>query len=329
MIKVTVLYNVTKSLPNGLPEDLQTTEAKTDAIVISRYLKKEGFDCELFEVKENNYQRLTSLKTDVCFNLCYGIGSLPNSEHKIPQILDFAKIPYTGSNSWAMLLTTNKAKAKKLFQKNGIPTPDFQITNHQEFKLQRNLKFPLIVKPLREDSSCGIRQKSVVKNKKELIAQVEQILSTYKQPVLLEEYIDGRELRVSILGNGKKATVLPITEISFQGSYKNKWKIVDFAAKWDHSADKDTPAHKARLDRKVYKKIATLALKVYRLCGCTDYADIDVRLKGDVFYFIEVNCNPGIAPTDGTARLAKAAGLTYGRYLKTIVLSALKRKKKP
>ena len=122
----------------------------------------------------------------------------------------------------------------------------------------------------------------------------------------------------------EKAMVLPITEISFKGSYKNKWKIVDFNAKWDHDADKDTPARQAELDKILYKKIETLALKAYRLCGCTDYAYIDFLLaKNNKPFFLEVNCNPGIAPTDGTERLAKSAGLTYGGYLKKIVLSAL------
>lgn len=324
MIKVTVLYNVTKSLPHGLPEDLQTAEAKADALIIAKYLRKEGFETALFEVREDNYKKLSHLKTDVCFNLCYGIGSLPNTEHKIPELLNLSHIPYTGSGAKAMILTTNKAKVKALLKKNGISTPNWQVVVDNDFKLQKKLRFPLIVKPLKEDSSCGIRQKSVVKNKKELTAQAEQILSIYRQPALLEEYIDGRELRVSILGNGKKAVVLPITEISFQGTYENKWPIVDFEAKWDHDADKDTPARQAKLDKRLYKEIETIALKVYRLCGCTDYADIDFRLtKNNIPYFLETNCNPGIAPTDGTERLAKAAGLTYGEYLKKIVLSAL------
>ncbi|MCL5675792.1 MAG: ATP-grasp domain-containing protein [Patescibacteria group bacterium] len=323
MTKVTILYNVTKKLPGGTKEDLLTTDLTADAKAINKYLKREGFACQLFEVTENNYQQLRHFKTDVCFNLCYGIGSLPNSEHKIPQILEKAKIAYTGANAKAILLTTNKAKTKRLLLKNNIPTPKWQIIHNNNFQLSKNFKFPLMVKPLSEDSSCGIKQDSVATNTEELKKQIKKLLAVYKQPVLAEEYIEGRELRVSILGNSGTARVLPITEISFKGAYKKKWKIVDFNAKWDDKFDKDTPAKQAKLDKTIYRKIEKLALKVYRLCGCSGYADIDIRLRKETPYFIEVNCNPGIAPTDGTERLAKAAGITYGQYLKAIVMLAL------
>lgn len=328
MIKVTVLYNVTKSLPHGTSEDLKTTDLTIDAHAIKKNLEKEGYIVDLFELSETSLPKLFSLKTDVFFNLCYGIGSLPNSEHKVPRILEKMKAVYTGSSDRAMLLTTDKEKAKSLLQKNHIPTPNFQVVKSNKFKLNKMLHFPLIVKPAQEDSSCGIQQNSVAKDLSELKKQIKIILKLYKQPVLIEEYIDGRELRVSILGNGKNAKVLPITEISFHGAYANKWKIVDFNAKWDHDADKDTPAHQAKLDKRLYWKIETLALKAYSLCGCTDYADIDFRLaKTNTPYFLEINCNPGIAPHDGMERLAKTAGLTYGGYLKQIVVSALARKR--
>lgn len=327
MIKVIILYNVIKSLPYGTTDDLKTTDLTTDAHAIKKYLEKEGFTVGLFELSEKSLQKLSFLKTDVFFNLCYGIGSLPNSEYMVPQVLEKMKVAYTGSCAQAILLTTDKAKTKFLLQKNHIPTPNFQVVQNTEYFIKKTMRFPLFVKPAKEDSSCGISQQSVVRNANELKKQVQFVLKEYEQPALIEEYIDGKELRVSVLGNGKNARVLPISEISFQGSYKNKWPIVDFAAKWDHDADKDTPGHQAKLSRGVYKKIESLALKAYHLCGCTDYADIDIRLKGETPFFIEINCNPGIAPTDGMDRLANAAGLTYGEYLKQIVLSALARKK--
>ncbi len=299
-----------------------------DVKAIHKALVKEGFSVHDFEINEENTKELLSIKTDVFFNLSYGIGSLPNSEWDVPKLLDKTKIPFTGSSAKAMILTTDKAITKTLFYNNHIPTPSFQVVKTDKFNLVKSLRFPLITKPQKEDSSCGIQQSSVVNNLNELRKQVKIILKRYKQPVLIEEYIDGRELRISILGNGTNARVLPITEISFKGSYKNKWPIVDFVAKWEHDADKDTPAAQAKLDNKLYKKIEQLSLKAYNLCGCTDYADIDIRLaKDNTPYFIEINCNPGIAPTDGTSRLAKSAGLTYGKYLEEIVLSAYSRRK--
>lgn len=328
-MKITILYNVTKALTYGMKEDLQTMDLTSDVKAIHKALVKEGFIVDDFEINEKNTNELLLHQTDVFFNLSYGIGSLPNSEWEVPKLLEQTKIPYTGSSAKAMILTTDKAKTKMLLHKKHIPTPNFQVVKSAKFNLKKSLLFPLITKPQKEDSSCGIQQSSVVNNINELRKQVKIILKTYQQPVLIEEYIDGRELRISILGNGKKVRVLPITEISFKGSYKSKWRIVDFSAKWDHDADKDTPAAQAKLDKKLYKKIEKLSLKAYNLCSCRDYADIDIRLaKNDTPYFIEINCNPGIAPTDGTSRLAKAAGLTYGKYLKEIVLSAYSRKQK-
>lgn len=326
--KVTVLYNITSNLTAGVKEDLQTMDLTKDVKSIHKALVREGFLVDDFEINENNTKELLLHKTDVFFNLSYGIGSLPYSEWEVPRLLEKINIPYTGSSAKAIVLTTDKAKTKMLLRKNHIPTPNFQVVKTVKFNLKKSLSFPLITKPQKEDSSCGILQSSIVKNLKDLKKQVKNILKTYKQPVLIEEYIDGRELRISILGNGQKARVLPITEISFRGSYRGKWPIVDFAAKWDHDADKDTPAARAKLDKKLYKKIEQLSLKTYNLCGCRDYADIDIRLaKDNIPYFIEINCNPGIAPTDGMERLAKTVGLTYGGYLKKIASWALARKK--
>ncbi len=328
--KVTVLYNVTTGLVHGTNEDLQTAELLEDAKIISRTLKDLNYNSDIFELKEDNTKEIFNLKTDVFFNLCYGIGTTPDSEHKVAELLEKTGKPYTGSSPKAILLTADKAETKRLLLKNEIPTPKFQTVNSEKFDIDPKLKFPLITKPVREDSSSGIKQNAVVTDFISLQKNVRFLLDAYKEPVLIEEYIDGRELRISLLGNASQTRVLPITEIKFINSFNDgsKWKIVDFEAKWDEKSTsyRDTPTGVAKLNDKLKKKIESYALQAYNLSFCRDYADIDVRLSYDnTPYFIEINCNPGLAPTDGTERLAKSAGMTYQEYIEKIVLCALAR----
>jgi D-alanine-D-alanine ligase len=158
------------------------------------------------------------------------------------------------------------------------------------------------------------------------VANLEKI---YHEPVLVEEYIDGRELNVTVLGNGKNAKVLPTSEIIFGKSFAHKYKVVDFAAKWqkDSSAYKDTVGFcPAKLSEESKKKIEETCLAAFRITGCRDYARVDIRLsKEGIPFVLEVNANPGVGPEDGATRSALAAGYSYPSFLSEIVKIALLR----
>ena len=132
----------------------------------------------------------------------------------MPALLDFLGIPYTGSNSFSLALALNKAMSKRIFRYEDIPTPEFQVFNSIQLPLNPKLKFPLIVKPNFEGSGKGISSTSVVNNKDELYRQIEKTISGYKQEALVEEFIQGKELTVGVLSNGK-TMVMPILEIDF------------------------------------------------------------------------------------------------------------------
>lgn len=324
---VTVLYNKVTQLQFGEKEDiLADDDTVKTAVGIARVLKKLGYKVLLFEVNKKTALQLPRIKTDFFFNFCGGLGNLPNSEHLIPELLEKTKIPYSGADGKHLLLTTDKISTKKLFIQNKIPTPQFQVFQNSSDKLKAKLNFPLIVKPAAQDCSLGIREESVVNTKRQLHKQVAKIISEYHQPALVENYINTRELNVTVVGNGKQVKVLPISEIVFGKSYDNKkkWKIVDFAAKWFENSEsyKDTVGVcPANLSISIKNKIENLALRAYRkICGNPGYARMDIRLSEDNrIYFLEINLNPDVSDNMGAARSAKANGWSYGEFLNQII----------
>lgn len=330
--KVTIIYNKVNQLNSGEPYDILADEdtIKT-AAAIKETLEKEGIDADLFPVREDNFTQLLTLHTDLFFNICYGVGSLTKTEQEIPKLLDHIGIPYTGASSDSIRLTTDKAATKRIFKKSKIPTPDFQIFKNSGQKLIDRLQFPLIVKPQSEDCSLGIHNDAIVTDKEHLYKKVLQLSREYHEPILVEQFINTRELNVTIIGNGNKIEVLPISEIIFGSSFDRdrKWKIVDFEAKWLEESDnyKDTVGVcPALLDPEIETEIKKHAVMAYKCCNCRDYARIDIRLDEDnTPYFLEVNLNPGIGPQDGAVRSAKAAGYSYSSFLKKLMDIALER----
>lgn len=330
--KITILYNEIRH-ENGMGKETLATEegGEEDALVVAKALSSVGHHTDIFELTEKSVNELSSLKENLIFNLADGIGSLDKTESEVPRILDRLGLSYTGAAAASMVLTTNKALTKIIFQQNNLPTAGFTVCSFPPEVLPSHLKFPLITKPVNEDCSLGISSKSVANSLSELRKNVEKILTDYKEPVLVEEYIDGREINVTVIGNGDKAKVLPLSEIVFGDSYDkgNKPKIVDFEAKWieDSSSYKDTAGVcPADLPTKDKDLIESLALSAYRLTGARDYARVDFRLDKKLNPFIlEVNVNPDLSPGMGASRSAKTSGLDYGEFMSTIAKIAAAR----
>jgi D-alanine-D-alanine ligase len=315
-MKIMVLYNRVVSKKIGHPEDLLADEdtVKTAQAIAANL--KINHRTKLFEVQENNLKKLTALKPDIFFNNAFGIGSLPKSEADLAGLLEKIGIPFTGSDARAILLTTDKKATKNLLKVNNLPVPG-------------DKKFPLIIKPASEDCSVGISARSVVRTKEELQRQTKRLEKVYKEEVLVEEFIDGRELNVTVLGNNGAARALPISEIVFGPSFEDKYKIVDFSAKWktDSVAYRETVGVcPADLPPKLAEEIKDLAVAAFLVTGCRDIARVDFRLsRQGKPYILEVNANPGVGPDDGATRSARAAGLTYLQFLEAIVQNALSR----
>jgi len=294
---------------------------------VQEAIMKLRWSCHLLPVKDDIKTLINSLelfRPDAVVNLCEAFFRRSKFEMNVPAVLELIKIPYTGSPPLTLGLCQNKGLTKHALKANEIPTPEYQIL--ESYKDWKNeIEFPLMVKPLREDASLGIMRKSFVKNNRQLKTRVDYINRRYKQPALVEKYIGGRELNVSILGN-EKPRVLPISEIIFER--KKEPKIVDYSAKWLEKSEEyqnTKPVCPAKLSSSVERNVKRISLKAYRLLGCRDYARVDIRLKNNTPYILEVNANPDISIDAGFVRSLKAAGISYKKFIREIVFFAIQR----
>ena len=280
-LKVDVLFNLPSTPKKGESIDyLAEAEVLDQVNAVQSSLEKLGFDHQLFPLKDDIEDLVRALKQyapDVVVNLCEGFRGDSHLEMHVPAVLEILGIPYTGADPLALGLCQDKGLAKDVLRAHEVPTPNYQIMGEID-PLRSNLNFPLFVKPLREDASIGISKRSFVRNIGELKVQVEYVNRVYRQPALIEEYIDGRELNVSILGNDDPL-VLPISEIIFD--FQSEPKIVDYASKWlkeskEYAGTK--PVCPANLDNETRMLVEKIALKAYRALRCRDYARVDIRL---------------------------------------------------
>jgi D-alanine-D-alanine ligase len=262
-------------------------------------------------------------KPDIAFNLLEGFADVPIWDQNVVAYLELMRLPYTGSNSRGLLLSRDKALAKKVLSYHRIRVADFVvIPRGRMVRRPRRLRFPLIVKSLTLDASIGISQASVVEDDAKLEERVRFIHESIGTDALVEEYIEGRELYVGILGNHRQK-VLPIWELSFAGLPEESRKIATERLKWSLLYQKkhgivSGPAKD--LPEALVRKIASVCKRVYRSLMLSGYARVDLRLTEDGrVYVLEANPNPQLAHGEDYAESAEAAGIKYGPLLERIL----------
>ncbi len=290
-----------------------------------------GYKTTTFNVDGDVYRLFDYLKTeppDIIFNLVECVENQAIQEMHVAGLYELMKIPYTGAGPLALGLALHKPRVKELLGYHGIRTPGFRVYRAGDKIAAPDIPFPLIVKPSSEDASVGIEDGSVVETVAELRRRVQYIIEEYEQPALVEEFIDGRELNVAILGS-RRPTTLPISEIDFSGLKETMRKIVTYEAKWMHGTiafDGTKGVCPAQLPAKVEAEIKATALRCFNIIGCRDYARVDFRLsKSGLPYVLEVNPNPDISDDAGFARSARAQGYTYPEAIGKIVESTFER----
>jgi len=330
-MKVAITCNLKKKDTTKPADYFSECDSEETINNIANALRNKGHSVDTIDVE---YPRLISYfakhHVDMVFNIAEGKeGKFRESE--VPAILDYLKIPYTGSDTFSLALALNKALTKKILRAEGIPTPNFQLFVKGNEELSSELKFPLIVKPNCEGSAKGINKNNVVQNKEELYQRVKEIIGQYQQEALVEEFIEGKELTVGILENGK-TRVLPILEIDFtncqkSGEYFYSWKMKEFQGNAEMGL---VPSFfcPARLDPEIEKKVIDVALRTHRALGCLDISRTDIRLdKFNVPYVLEINPLPGLDPKESNFPImAYAAGMKYDDLIEAIILSASERK---
>ena len=311
-----------KFLPTeeGAMEDKQKRKTiKSIKEVLSR-----KFNCIDLVFDDNIVTKLKREKVDLVFNQCNGING-DSRLSQLPAVLEYAGIPYTSSSPLGHGIAYNKIYSCKLFNEAGVPTPDF-IYVYDAKKIENlDINFPVIVKPKDEGSSRGIHENSLVFNKKDLILRIEEDLKAYNPPVMINEFIEGREFTVGVLGNGENITVLPILEVDFSNLPEHLNNIYSFEVKC-HYSDQTIYHVPAKLKKDTKKTIEETAINAYNALGMKDYARVDIRLKDEVPYVLEINSLPGLMENySDITKMAEASGLGYKGLIMKIVKNAVER----
>ena len=329
--RVAVLFNVDYEDPRPDVDPGWTARAEVGVVAasVARALGEAGYDTELVAVDgdlASLRNRLDRVDADCAFNLCESLASDARLESAVPLVLELLGLPFTGSPPEVLSFALRKDRVKERLQTAGIPTPAGRILLHPEDPC--DLPFPLIVKPAREDGSVGISRSSVVRDAIELSCAVATIASSLRQPSVVEQFIDGRELNVSLLGH-PTPRVLPLSEIDFAALPPDVPRIVSYEAKWASGSVDDlgtVPVLHPALPNTVAARVRRVAADAFRAVGVRDYGRVDIRLANTgVPYVVDVNPNCDLSRNAGFARAAGAVGIHYGSLLSLLVRYALKR----
>ena len=358
-MRIAVLANLKSNAPTweGMSpdqwDDLDSPKT-VDALVSA--LESRGHQAEFFEAQIRPpfslVEKLAAYQPDICFNIAeshFGDGR----EAQIPAVLEMLQIPYTGSKVVTLALALDKPMTKRILWYHGLPTPEFQVFDDAEELLDEDLldedgqlRFPMFVKPSREGTSMGVSAESIVTDVDQLYIQVRKQLKLYKQPIMVEHYIKGREMTLGMVGNIKPPaarrisdhtapnmlpsglTFFPILEVdtgaydpSEAGLYTNKMKV--------EMADDFRYLCPAPIEQAFEHELRLLAAAVFRVTGCKDVARVDFRMdeaNDNKPYILEVNPLPGLNP--GYSDLCiqgLAAGWTYEELVNAILDLAVQR----
>lgn len=334
-MKIGFTYNVRHVKPDiNNPQYIKEAEFDEPKTIrgITMALQSLGHKVCKVEADEKAYGKFKRLKKkiDLVFNMAEGLHGA-DREAQIPAMLEMLQIPYTGPKPLGYAVGLNKSVAKEIMSFYRIPTPEWVTINKLSYLDKVKIDFyPVIAKPLGEGSSKGIRARNLVQQPAELKKIVKDLLQEFRQPVLVEEYLPGREFTVAVIGN--PAHVLPIIEMTFSDLPADLPKFDHFEAKWIYedmggSAPFECPA---KITASLKEQIEKLCLLAFHSLEMKDWARFDVRLdaKGQP-HILEVNCPPGIIPDPrGNSRFpyaARAAGLSFEKMLEEILKSACKR----
>jgi D-alanine-D-alanine ligase len=333
-LRIGILRSADETLAHGEAQDALAVQAVgTEARAIENACEANGWTPVALEAGRDPARTLAALREarcDVVFQLAESIAGDARLEAAAAWLLEWAGIPYTGSGPIAITLALQKPLARAVLVSRGVPVPDGFVLERADGDLPpvfaRGKDRRWIVKPSREDASHGISEKSVVAGERGLRERAAHVIATYRQPALVEEFVDGREINVSILGNGADAELLPIAEIDWTGFPDGLPRIVTFSAKWDTKSAEykgSTPVPPRDLTEELEGDIRRRARAAYDALDLAGYGRVDMRVHPDRGpLVIDVNPNPDISPDAGLAKAAARGGITYEELLARIVRAA-------
>ena len=329
-LRVALLYNLASNAPEpppGSPPDcLYELDHAHNVSAYRRALESRGHLVFPMEGDADLPARLRALPVDICFNTCEGFRG-DSREAQVPALLEMLGMPYTGSKVLTLALTLDKPMTKRLLAFHGLPTPAFQEFRTPDDPLDPRLRFPLFAKPAREGTGMGISERSILRSEAELRDRVAYLLDAYHEPALVEEYIEGRDVSVGLVGNWPELHIYPISEVDYAGYgdqavhiYTAEYKV-DRADDYRYQCPADLPAPLA-------DRLRRLAIEVMRVTDTVDVARVDFRLnQHEDFapYVLEINSLPGMTPISDLSLMAYAEGQTHADLINAIIDAALRR----
>jgi len=326
-IKVLALFDAIRptKIDQDLSKEMKTEDWKTEANVLAA-LGTLGHPTEHLAIFDNLdllRQKLEGFGPDVIFNLADQFKNNRGFDQNIASLLEMQGVPFTGCGATGLVLSKHKGTSKKILGYHHIHVPNFVvIPRGQRIARLKKPKFPLLVKPVKEEASYGISQASFVNSDEQFRERVAFIHESHDSDVIAEEYIEGRELYVSVMGNAR-LTVFPIRELVFREVPPNEPKIATYRAKWDNEYRKRwglLNQFPEDLAPALIAEIEDICKRIYRLLTIEGYARIDLRLTPDnKVYFIEANPNPILAEDEDFAQAAAKAGLSYPQLIDRII----------
>jgi len=320
-MKVIIVYN---EPVRGLPD---SEDVLNEISVVVNALRDMGYQYITYGVSSrrediiNLIIRLMDYSPTVIFNIVEDVKlSAP-----VTAVFEIMGFSYTGSPHESISITTNKAATKAMLIGNNILTPRWMVFK-QQTPMNYAYPFPVILKPIYEDASVGIGDGSVISEMSKLMEKLDYMLNRYQQPILVEEYIDGREFNVSLLEDlDGEPEVLPVAEVVFSDWPEDKPKIVGYSAKWDNSSFEFNNTHRRFNPQDApLKMIKDLSIKCWNIFNLKGYARLDMRMdKNGNLYIVEINANPCISPDAGFMASAREASYSANDVIERLLLSAM------
>jgi D-alanine-D-alanine ligase len=336
MPRIVVLYNTDYDAEQATLTGPDVTSVRESAKAITRALAEAGHTVDLHGVHGVEvYAVLAHVRAenyDLLFNLCESMDNNSLNEPTFAGLLDLFGIRYTGADLLALASCLHKQRTKDILLAHGVPTPPYRylidVAALADPALE-SLDYPWFVKLAHEDASLGITEANVVYDVAQLRARSRELIIEYNQAVIAERYVEGREINVTVIGNGLAARTLPLHEIDFAAMPSDRPHIVSYAAKWeeghvDYAGTKPVPLRAATPE--LIAAVEQVALDAYRAIELRDYGRVDLRVDGaGQPWVIDVNPNPDISPDAGVTRAAAAAGMSYPQLVAEIAAIALAR----
>lgn len=322
-VPVLLLYNVDPAWSEQEKAEVTAVSAQ-----LGRAIQDVGHPTNFIEVNCDDisgYLKSFHPSEYVVFNWCEGLPGVPYSEWMAARALERLGFAFTGASASTLALSQDKFRVKKILDSSGVPTPEWLVCTGSG--TDGWSRYPAIVKPVNEHCSEGITRDSVVMSADELAQRITYIIDTYRQPAIVEDFIDGREFHVSLWGNGR-LEMLPPVEMDFSLFQDIHDRLCTYDSKFVPGSvhyEKIQTLLPAPLSRSDLLCLGQVCKAAYRAVGCRDYARIDVRYRDGVFYILDVNPNADISADASMACAAELAGFSYGEMGSRLIRLAARR----